>query len=100
MLVHRIATGLSIALLALPATATAETLAADAAATPYPYYRSSAGDMFHEEGRTPRPAATKLASLPENDPAWPEIAFAGFVVLAAAGGIVRLRLRREHRVAA
>jgi hypothetical protein len=143
MFAHRTATGLTIALLALPATATARPLAADVAPTPgqpYAYYYSSGSDLFHEEGRTQRPARTSTvassrslvspdaadaarageiakamehyqrslpipagtepASHPGNDPAWPEIAFAGLVVLAAAGGIVRVRLRRDHRVAA
>jgi hypothetical protein len=32
-------------------------------------------------------------------PAWPEIAFAGVVLLTAAGGVARVRLRRRRRVA-
>jgi hypothetical protein len=59
-----------------------------------------ANAMEHHHRSLPTPAATKPASHAGNDPAWPEIAFASFVVLAAAGGIVRVRLRRDHRVAA
>src|SRR3954451_16436071 len=147
MFAHRTATGLTLALLALPATATAVPLADDgggaatpASAPPSPYYYPSAGDLFHEEGRTappassaartpsltvqspdaadaarageiakamehyqrslPTPSTAKPASHPGDDPVWPEIAFAGVVALAAAGGVVRVRLRRAHRVAA
>jgi hypothetical protein len=46
-------------------------------------------------------ATTAAKPTPDNDaPAWPEIAFAGVVLLATAGGVVRVRMRRSPRVAA
>ena len=41
-----------------------------------------------------------MAASPDGTPVWPEIAFAGVVALAGAGGIVRVRLRRSRGVAA
>ena len=43
-------------------------------------------------------SAPKLEFLP--DPVAPEIAFAGVVLLATTAGVVRVRMRRTHRVAA
>ncbi len=144
MFAHRTATGLTVALLALPATATAMVRTDDSAganATPDPSSSQpftgffEAGDrsaegtsslagttssqflgspdaadaarageiakaMEHYERSQPAPAAAKPASPPGDDPAWPEIAFAGIVVLATAGGLVRVRMHRTRRVAA
>jgi hypothetical protein len=142
MFAHRTATGLTLALLALPATATAGPLAAEAPrpapSPPYTNYYDHAGGgesdaqvprtwsgtdvplrsmvspdaadaaragevakmMEHYERSLPSRPAAKPASRSGDDPAWPELAFAGVVVLAAAGGAVRVKLRRAHRVAA
>lgn len=143
MFAHRTATGLTLALLALPATATAQPLAdqsggGEASSSPaYPGYHGWGGDphprtatptsslagttsqsyvspdaadaaragdiakaMEHYERSLPTPAAAEPASPTGDDPAWPEIAFAGIVVLATAGGLVSVRLRRARRVAA
>jgi hypothetical protein len=144
MFAHRTATGLTLALLALPATATAMVPTDDSAGandtpnrvSPRPFNGFShsgdrsaegtsslagttssqslmspdaadaarAGDiakaMEHYERSQPAPAAAKPASPPSDDPAWPEIAFAGIVVLATAGGLVRVRMHRTRRVAA
>jgi hypothetical protein len=143
MAAHRIATGLTLALLALPATATA-TPPADqsgggeaSSSQPYSSYDGWGGDphprtatptsslagttsqsfvspdaadsarageiaraMEHYQSSLPTPAAAAPASHTGDAPAWPEIAFAGIAVLAAAGGVVRVRLRRARRVAA
>jgi hypothetical protein len=166
MFTPRTATGLTIALLALPATATAN-LGPDQSGggatpvvqpnpdnraeghfTPKPYDRyygvdragaptsslagttspqslvspdaadaARAGEiakaMEHYERSQPIPAAARPASPPEggyqvgspsspdDTPAWPEIAFAGVVLLGTAGGVVtvRMRRRRSSRVA-
>jgi hypothetical protein len=142
MFAHRTATGLTLALLALPATATAGPLAAEAPrpapSPPYTNYYDDAGGgesdaqvprtwsgtdvplrsmvspdaadaaragdiakaMEHYERSQPAPAAAKPASHTGDDPAWPEIAFAGIVVLATAGGLVRVRMPRTRRIAA
>jgi len=52
--------------------------------------------MEHYERSQPAPATAK----PGDSPVWPEIAFAGIVVLATAGGLVRVRMHRTRRVAA
>jgi hypothetical protein len=143
MFAPRTATGLTIALLALPATATAKPSPSPSPspserygwgqtqlhAHPGPYRfsygtagiptSSLAGTTSGQELRSPDAAdaaragdiakamehyqrsqpATTIAS--SNDaPVWPEIAFAGVVLLATAGGVVRVRLRRSRRVAA
>jgi hypothetical protein len=69
-----------------------------------------ANAMEHYERAQPVPAAARPASLPEggyrqvashdDTPAWPEIAFAGVVLLVTAGGVVRVRTRRSQRVVA
>jgi hypothetical protein len=69
-----------------------------------------ANAMEHYERAQPIPAAARPAAPPEgglrqvashdDTPAWPEIAFAGVVLLATAGGVVRVRMRRSRRVAA
>ena len=146
MFAQRTATGLTIALLALPATATAEPLtdAGGGDATPdasssqaYSDYSNWGGDphprtaaptsslagtnsrsfvspdaadaarageiaaaMEHYRRSQPAPATAKPASDPDHASAWPEIAFAGIVVLATAGGLVRVRMHRTRRVAA
>ena len=147
MFTPRTATELTIALLALPATATAKPLTDQSGggdATPVapssqphssyygwggdPHPRTAvhtsslagtssrslvspdaadaarAGDiakaMEHYERAQPAPATAKPASHTSDDPAWPEIAFAGIVVLATAGGVVRVRMHRTRRVAA
>ncbi len=143
MAAHRIATGLTLALLALPATATATPLADQSgggeasSSQPYSSYYGWGGDphprtatptsslagttsqsfvspdaadaarageiaraMEHYQSSLPTPAAAEPASHTGDAPAWPEIAFAGIAVLAAAGGVVRVRLRRARRVAA
>ena len=143
MFAHRTATGLTLALLALPATATAQPLAdqsgggeASSSQPDSSYYgwggdphpsttaptsslagttsqsfvspdaadAARAGDiakaMEHYERAQPAPATAKPASHTSDDPAWPEIAFAGIVVLATAGGLVRVRMHRTRRVAA
>jgi hypothetical protein len=147
MFAHRTATGLTLALLALPATATAKPLVDTSGgggggpATQQEYSNfygwgqmpsgaralaptsslagttsmqdlrspdgadaARAGDiataMEHYQRSQPNTVAAKPAS-PDNDaPAWPEIAFAGVVLLATAGGVVRVRMRRHQRVAA
>jgi hypothetical protein len=147
MLAHRTATSLTIALLALPATASARQVtddsgggAAPAQSSPAPssFYNGWPGDpdhrtgmqtsslagttsshtfaspdaadaarageiataMEHYERSQPVPAAAKPASHTGDGPAWPEIAFAGVVVLATAGGLVRVRMHRTRRIAA
>jgi hypothetical protein len=159
MFAHRTATGLTVALLALPATATAAPLtdqSVGANATPDPstsqpfsFHRGArtdvrtsslagttsqsfvspdaadaaraatasqslvspdaadsarAGDiaraMGHYERSQPAPATAEPASHPGDNPAWPEIAFAGVILLATAGGVARVRLRHSRRVAA
>jgi hypothetical protein len=147
MFTPRTATGLTIALLALPATATASPDSSGGGApvvkpnpdnraeshfTPKPYDRyygvdrreaaptsslagttgrdlrspdamdaARAGDiakaMEHYERSQPGPVAT---AAKDDSPAWPEIAFAGVVLLATTGGAVAVRLRRRSRVAA
>ena len=54
----------------------------------------------HYQRSQPIPVAAKPASHDNNAPAWPEIAFAGVVLLATTAGVVRVRMRRSHRVAA
>jgi hypothetical protein len=143
MFAHRTATGLTLALLALPATATAQTFADQSgggeasSSQPDSSYSGWGGDphprtatptsslagttsqsfvspdaadaaragdiaraMEHYQTSLPTPATASPASPSGDDPAWPEIAFAGIVVLATAGGLVRVRLRRARRVAA
>jgi hypothetical protein len=160
MFAPRTATGLTLALLALPATATAtpsspslsgfagggETTPAHSRSLPYrDYYGATglvqpsqgertsspagptspsispdaadaarAGDiakaMEHYQRSQPIPAAARPASPPDggyrqvasddDTPAWPEVAFAGLVLLATAGGVVRVRMRRARRVVA
>ena len=138
MFAQRTATGLTLALLALPATATAQSFTDDPFgdhAIPYygwggdPHPRTAtptsslagttssqslvspdaadaarAGDiakaMEHYERAQPAPATAKPASHTSDDPAGPEIAFAGIVVLATAGGLVRVRMHRTRRIAA
>ena len=147
MFAHRTATGLTLALLALPATATAQPLTDDSGGgatqvqsspRPYSFYDNWPGDpdhrttvhtsslagttssrslvspdaadaaragdiakaMEHYERSLPTPAAAKPASHTSDGPAGPEIAFAGIVVLATAGGLVRVRMHRTRRVAA
>jgi hypothetical protein len=146
MLPSRTAIGLTLALLALPATATArpadftaggETGPSHTVRLPYRDYYGAAGlpdsgqqtlvspdaadaaragdiakAMEHYQRSQPIPAAAQAASPPQggyrqapsddNTPAWPEIAIAGFVVLASAGGVVSVRMRRRRtaRVAA
>jgi hypothetical protein len=66
--------------------------------------------MEHYQRSQPLPAAARPASPPQggyrqvashdDTPGWPEIAFAGVVLLATAGGVVRVRMRRSQRVAA
>src|SRR3954468_14640988 len=136
MFAHRTATGLTVALLALPVTAAAQP-AMDQSADAVPYYgwpgdpdhrtgmdtsslagttssqslvspdaadSARAGDiakaMEHYERSQPAPATAIPASHTGDDPVWPEIAFAGIVVLATAGGIVRVRMHRTRRVVA
>ena len=143
----RTAIGFTIALLALPATATArpadltaggETGASHIVRLPYRDYYGAAGlpdmragastsslagmtapqnlagpdaadaaragdiatAMEHFERSRPATAAAKPAPHDNGVPAWPEIAFAGVVLLATAGGVVRVRMRRSRRVAA
>lgn len=159
MFTPRTATGLTIALLALPATATAQTSEASAGAAlsthyswgqtpaqpapvqPNPDQRTiaptsslagtttpqdhrnpdgadaaRAGDiakaMEHYQRSQPLPAAARPASPPQGGyqlaashhetPVWPEIAVTGVILLATAGGVVRVRTRRRRsaRVAA
>jgi hypothetical protein len=143
MFAHRTATGLTVALLALPATATAMPLADQSgggeasSSQPSSNYDDWGGDphprttaptsspagttaqsfvspdtadaarageiaraMEHYQRSLPTPAAAEPASHTGDAPAWPEIAFAGIAVLATAGGIVRVRLRRARRVPA
>ena len=142
MFAHRTATGPTLALLALPATAAAMPPTDDSVgsnATPDPsssqpftgFFDARAGEptsslagttssqslaspdaadaaragdiakaMEHYQRSQPAPAAAKPASPTGDDPAWPEIAFAGIVVLATAGGLVRVRMHRTRRVAA
>ena len=143
MFAHRTATGLTIALLALPATATATPLADQSgggdppsvqaasdydgwggdphprtpaptpsvAGTTTPDLRSPdaadaarAGEiataMEHYRRSQPNPVAAKPASTPDDAPAWPEIAIAGIAVLATAGGVAHVRMRRTRRVTA
>jgi hypothetical protein len=143
MFAQRTATGLTLALLALPATATATPLADQSgggeasSSQPYSSYYGWGGDphprtatptsslagttsqshvspdaadaarageiaraMEHYQSSLPTPATANPASHTSDAPAWPEIAFAGIAVLATAGGIVRVRLRRARRVAA
>jgi hypothetical protein len=145
MFAHRTATGLTIALLALPATATAMPLTDSAgggasdpqsvqAASDYdnwggdPHPRTAAptsslagtttpdlrspdaadaaraGEiaiaMEHYRRSQPNPVAAKPASTPDDAPAWPEIAIAGIAVLATAGGVAHVRMRRTRRVTA
>jgi hypothetical protein len=63
-----------------------------------------AGDIAkaieHYERSQPVPTTAKPASHDNNAPAWPEIAFAGVVLLATTAGVVRVRMRRSQRVAA
>ena len=139
MFASRTATGLAVALLALPATAAAQPapqpdLSGGGDAGSPSYSGSSAptsshagttsrdlrspdaadaaqaGEiakaMEHYERSQPAPAAARPASPSEGDhrpaapsddtPAWPEIVFAGAVLLATAGGVVRVRLRRAR----
>jgi hypothetical protein len=147
MFASRTATGLAVALLALPATAAAKPApqpdqsgGGDPGSPSYSDYHglgpvrpssaptssragtsqdlrspdaadaARAGEiaraMEHYERSQPAPAAARPASPPEGDhrpaapsddtPAWPEIAFAGAVLLATAGGVVRVRLRRAR----
>ena len=134
MFAPRTATGLTIALLALPATATAKKPAlpdssgggaapvlpnpdqrADSATSSFAGTTSPqdfrnpdgadaarAGDiakaMEHYERSLPATVAAKPASTDNDAPAWPEIAFAGVVLLTTVGGVVRVRGRQ--RVAA
>ena len=142
MFAHRTATGLAIALLALPATATAKPLGdqsgggdgissppsadysnwggdphpRDTAPTsslagttsPWSFVSPDAADaarageiataMEHYRRSQPAPVAAKPAS--DDAPAWPEIAFAGVIALATAGGIAHVRMRRTRRVTA
>jgi hypothetical protein len=135
MFTARTATGLTIALLALPATATARPPSPDYAAggdsqsqplvQPNPDQRAvaptsslagttsppispdaadaaRAGDiakaMEHYQRSQPTTLAATAASPDTDAPAWPEIAFAGVVLLATAGGVGRVRSRQ--RVAA
>ena len=132
MFASRTATGLTIALLALPAVATADPLPYGAAGSsgnphfiPKPYDRcygvncptssldrqspdaadaARAGEiakaMEHYQRSQPLPAAAQPASHDDNTPAWPELAFAGLVLLTTTGGVVAVRLRRRQRVAA
>ena len=140
MFAHRTATGLTIALLALPATATAQPSPSQSLADhygwgqtqvktdqrPHPFAYEGAGlptsslagttspldlrspdaadaarageiakAMEHYERSQP---ATTAAS--DDSPAWPEIAFAGVVLLVTAGAFGRARQRRSRRVAA
>jgi MYXO-CTERM domain-containing protein len=84
MFAHRIATGLTLALLALPATAAAQ-------------YDdgSGGGEADAQTGPPQRSLAAPARSLPtDDDPDWPELTFAGVAVLALAGGAARVRLRR------
>jgi hypothetical protein len=156
MFTPRTATGLTIALLALPATATAYApdssgggaggpatsnplpygaagIPGKAHFVPRPYDRcygvncptspqdlqspdaadaARAGEiakaMEHYQRSQPLPAAARPASPPEggyhyspaashdDTPAWPEFAFAGVVLLATAGGVVTVRMRRRR----
>ena len=139
----RLATGLTVALLALPGTAIAQTTpppstdssgGGDAASLsslygwgytqtdPLPGAPTSslAGTTSAQDLSSPDAADAARAgeiaktmehyqrsqppvaqAAPSDDtPAWPEIAFAGVVLLATAGGIVRVRVRRARRVAA
>jgi hypothetical protein len=133
MFAHRTATGLTIALLALPATATAKlgpeppnvqgaTGYENWGGDPHPpassfadttsrsFVSPDAADaarageiataMEHYRRSQPAPVAAKPASEPSDAPAWPEIAFAGIIALATAGGIVHVRMRRTRRVTA
>ena len=102
MFASRTATGLAVALLALPATAAAQTA---------PLPDQSGGGDSGSPSYSVQPARVEVrpnpdqrsAAPPEGDrrpfddtPPWPEIAFAGAVLLAAAGGLVRVRLRRAR----
>jgi len=121
MFAHRTATGLTIALLALPATATAQTssdgggdplpqAATPSATTSRSFMSPDAADaarageiataMEHYRRSQPAPVAAQPAPEPDDSPAWPEIAFAGVVVLVTAGGIAHVRMRRTRRVTA
>jgi hypothetical protein len=150
MFAPRTATGLTIALLALPATATAKSapptdLSGGGEGTP-----AGLSAPAHEDGdraavlvlpnpdqRSYAPTSSLAGTTSPRDPmspdvadatradeiaqameryrrshpappagaddetlAWPEIAFAGVIVLATAGGVVRARVRRTRRVAA
>jgi hypothetical protein len=140
----RLATGLTVALLALPATATAKPPSLSGPslsdtygwgqtrdkAHPLPFrFRygaaglptsSLAGTTSPQDLRSPdagdvaragdiakamehyqRSQPPVAVAAPSDDsPVWPEIAFAGVVLLATAGGVVRARVRRSRRVAA
>jgi hypothetical protein len=136
MFAPRTATGLTVALLALPATATATPPLTDSSgggesAPLSGYYgwgqaqdtrsnaptSSLAGTTSPQDRRSPDAVdaarAGEIAKAMEHyrrsQPApaasgdtlvWPEIAFAGVVLLGTTGGIVRVRLRRTRRVAA
>jgi hypothetical protein len=148
MFAHRTATGLTLALLALPATATAQpfvdtsgggggggpatqqelshyygwgqtssgaralaptsslagTTSMQDLRSPDAADAARAGDiakaMEHYQRSQPTTVAATPASHDNDAPAWPEIAFAGVVLLATAGGVVRVRMRRHQRVAA
>ena len=138
MFAHRTATGLTVALLALPATATATPAPSSSQAysdhygwgtvsdpqspaaprtsslagtTSSQYFISPdaadaarAGDiakaMEHYQRSQPAPAAAKPASHTGEPAVWPEIAFAGIILLVTAGGVVRVRVRHSRRVAA
>jgi hypothetical protein len=136
MFAHRTATGLTVALLALPATAIADsapspTDAGGGSAALSDHYgwgqprhdradaptsslagttsqqdlsgpdaadAARAGDiakaMEHYQRSQPAPAAADAT------PVWPEVAFAGVVLLVTTGGVVRARIRRSRRVVA
>jgi hypothetical protein len=121
----RCALALALATLALPATASARPLPpnysrgddhspARSVSQPYadphgveaaPPFVPSTNSRATSSSTDTTPAAARPASPPEggyrvaaarhDTTPWPEIAFAGVVLLASVGGLVRLRLRRR-----
>lgn len=113
MFASRTATGLAVALLALPATAAAKPApmpdqsgGGDSGSPSYSDHhglgqvRPNPDQRSQPAPASPRKGDHRPAAPSDDTPAWPEIAFAGAVLLATAGGVVRVRLRRAHRTAA
>jgi hypothetical protein len=128
MFAPRTATALTVALLALPAAAAADPIPdssggggaaslsdrygwgqtqAPATTTPLDLRSPDAADAARagdiatamEHYRRAQPPVA-VATPSDDAPVWPEIAFAGVVLVATTGGVLRVRLRRARRVAA